>query len=53
MVGEWMVGLTLETEGRQLDRGGGGRHQSPRQDVLLQLQEQLVPGQGFTVICEF
>ena len=36
--------LTLERQSRELNGGWWRRDQSAGQDVLLQLQEQLVPG---------
>ena len=44
--------LTLERESRELYGGWWRRDQSAGQDVLLQLQEQLVPGgQQIIAIC--
>ena len=39
----WIM-LTLKGEGRQLDRDLRGSNQTTREDVLLQLQEHLIPG---------
>ena len=43
MCGGQFVVITLQGQSGQLDGGVGRGHQPPRQDVLLELEEQLVP----------
>ena len=42
--------LTLEGEGGELEGGLAGRDKPPREDVLLELQEELVPAQQSAVL---